>query len=267
MIDAKAFGIELAGIVKTATAPLLARIDELEKRVAEFSVEVEVQTPDPDGVASIVVDRLKADMPEPGLSGADLDRLAGIAAERAEKAAQRAAEAFLATIPAPKDGEDGKGVTVEDVAPLVEAEIAKAVASIPAAKDGVGLAGALIDRDGNLVVTLTNGEAKSLGPVVGRDGVDGKGNDGVDGLGFEDMSFEEKDGRLYAVFRRGEVEKSARIPSMSYRGVWKAVDYLQGDTVTWGGSMFTATKDTSSKPETDDSWKLAVKKGRDGKGS
>ena len=35
MIDAKAFGAELAGIVKAATAPLQARIDALEKALAD----------------------------------------------------------------------------------------------------------------------------------------------------------------------------------------------------------------------------------------
>ncbi|WP_323008937.1 hypothetical protein [Paracoccus sp. (in: a-proteobacteria)] len=35
MIDAKAFGEELAGIVKAATAPLLARIEVLERTLAE----------------------------------------------------------------------------------------------------------------------------------------------------------------------------------------------------------------------------------------
>lgn len=35
MIDAKAFGAELAGIVKAATAPLMARIDALEKALAD----------------------------------------------------------------------------------------------------------------------------------------------------------------------------------------------------------------------------------------
>lgn len=35
MIDAKAFGEELAGIVKAATAPLLARIEVLERALAE----------------------------------------------------------------------------------------------------------------------------------------------------------------------------------------------------------------------------------------
>lgn len=40
-------------------------------------------------------------------------------------------------------------------------------------RDGVGLAGALIDRGGALVVTLTDGTTRELGLVVGKDGEPG----------------------------------------------------------------------------------------------
>ena len=85
----------------------------------------------------------------------------------------------------------------DELATLVNLEVTEAVSQIPApkdgdpgdkgepGKDGVGLAGALIDRDGNLVVTLANGEAKNLGQVVGKDGDPGK--DGTDGIGFESL--------------------------------------------------------------------------------
>jgi hypothetical protein len=84
-----------------------------------------------------------------------------------------------AAVERPKDGRDGKSVSVDDVAPLIAAEVAKAVAAVPVAKDGVGMSGGLIDRDGNLVVTLTDGTVKNLGPVVGKDGAPGvKGDRG-----------------------------------------------------------------------------------------
>lgn len=41
-------------------------------------------------------------------------------------------------------------------------------------RDGVGVAGALIDRSGVLVLTLTDGTTRDLGVVVGKDGADGK---------------------------------------------------------------------------------------------
>jgi hypothetical protein len=37
---------------------------------------------------------------------------------------------------------------------------------------GVGIAGAVIDRVGGLVLTLSDGSTKDLGQVVGRDGID-----------------------------------------------------------------------------------------------
>lgn len=45
-------------------------------------------------------------------------------------------KAAVDAIPRPKDGEDGKSVTAEDVAPLIADEVAKAVKAIPAPKDG-----------------------------------------------------------------------------------------------------------------------------------
>lgn len=51
-----------------------------------------------------------------------------------------------------------------------------------------------------------------------------------------------------------------------YQGVWReGADFLKGDVVTWAGSSFIAQRDTSDKPETTDAWKLATKRGRDGK--
>jgi hypothetical protein len=50
-----------------------------------------------------------------------------------------------------------------------------------------------------------------------------------------------------------------------YRGVFQeGDDYPRGCATTWGGSMWFAVRDTSAKPGTDDSWVLAVKRGRDG---
>jgi hypothetical protein len=64
---------------------------------------------------------------------------------------------------------DGKSITPADVAPMIMTAVNDAVAGLPPAKDGIGLAGALIGRDGDLVVTLTDGSVRALGPVVGRD--------------------------------------------------------------------------------------------------
>ena len=47
-------------------------------------------------------------------------------------------------------------------------------------KDGIGITEALINKDGELIIVLSNGTTKNLGNVIGKDGVDGK--DGEDGL-------------------------------------------------------------------------------------
>ncbi len=135
-------------------------------------------------------------------------------------------------------------------------------------RDGVGLAGALIDRDGDLVVTLTDGNSKKLGVVVGKDGAPGK--DGNDGFGLEDFSASSPDdGRTITLaFARGDLVKTYDIKTaiQIYQSIWREGDYLKGDSVTFGGSQWIALKDTATKPDTPNSdWRLAVKRGRDGK--
>ena len=189
-----------------------------------------------------------------------LDKAVELICEDAEKAISEA----VAAIPVPKDGDNGTSVTVDDVRPLIEAGIDKAVKQIPPPKDGVGMAGAMIDRDGNLVITMTNGEVKELGPVVG--------GPGVDGIGFDDLSVEHDGERTVSlVFTKGERVKrfDLSLPVVIDRGVYKPdLDIRSGDGVTWGGSYWIAQKDApAGRPgePSSDGWRLAVKKGRDGK--
>jgi hypothetical protein len=145
---------------------------------------------------------------------------------------------------------------------------------------GVGLAGALIDRSGVLVLTLSDGTTRDLGPVVGKDGTNGQdgadglpgepGKDGADGFGLDDFDCQPVDERtIKLMFTRGETCHSYELefPVTIYRDVFKAGEtYARGDAVTWGGSLWIAQKETDAKPDSPESgWKLAVKKGRDGK--
>ncbi len=135
------------------------------------------------------------------------------------------------------------------------------------AASSVGVASALIDREGNLVLTFSNGEIKSLGIVVGRDGETIKG---ADGLGFDDLSEElADDGRtIIRRYMRGDEVKEFRhtFPVVLDRGVYKAEqEYVAGDGVTWAGSFWIAQKDTSEKPGDGEGWRLAVKSGRAGR--
>lgn len=176
---------------------------------------------------------------------------------------------------------NGKAFGLEMVA-LVKDHLARAVSpltdrlsalerrldALPTAKDGVGVAGAMIDRVGNLVLTLTDGTTRELGLVVGKDAEPAR--DGADGFGFEDMEEElADDGRtIVRRYRRGDEVKEFR-HSMAVvldRGVYKAgQEYEPGDAVTFGGSLWIAQAKTTEKPEGGDAWRLAVKKGRDGK--
>ena len=78
------------------------------------------------------------------------------------------------------------------------------------------------------------------------------------------------DGRTVVLaFMRGEIVKRFEIalPAMVYRGVYEAGRlYAPGDSVTFGGSSWVCNAPTDAKPgETEKTWTLAVKRGRDGK--
>ncbi len=177
----------------------------------------------------------------------------------------------VGAIPAPKDGES---VTVDDVRPLIDEAASKAVSAIPTpkdgapGKDGVGAAGAMIDRAGNLVMTFTDGTTRELGLVAGKDGAPGK--NGRDGFSLSDFDADLlPDGRTVLLsFEQGDTKHSIELgfPVVLDRGVFKdGQAYETGDGVTWGGSFWIAQEDTDAKPDSGKGWRLAVKKGRDGK--
>jgi integrin beta 3 len=125
-------------------------------------------------------------------------------------------------------------------------------------KDGAGVAGATINRDGELLLTMSDGRLVKLGRV-----------DGHDGLGFDDLAVD-CDGERTVTFRfaQGERVKEFPIvfPVVLDRGVYRAEEqYAKGDAVSFGGSQWIAQEATTDKPETGAAWRLAVKRGRDGK--
>lgn len=148
----------------------------------------------------------------------------------------------------------------EAIAPLLER--IKELEARPMPVDGVGLAGAMIDRDGALVVTLTNGEIKTLGPVVGKDGKDGVSLDS-----FE-MSYmpEAHEVSLKAVC--GQRTQETRYPAGGIRpaGYWReGTKAKAGEAWVHDGSTWYAIKDCASTPSTkDDNWIIGARKGRDG---
>jgi len=188
-------------------------------------------------------------------------------------------EKRVSELPKPKDGLPGRdGVSVDpaEVQRMVSAAVERAVSAIPVprdgvdgkdGKDGVGLAGAIIDRAGELVITLTNGETRNLGPVVGKDGAPGK--DGADGVGFDDLEASYDGEKTVTLkFTKGERVKefAFTLPVVIDRGIYtEGKTYSAGDGATWGGSFWIAQKETTAKPGEGGDWRLAVKKGRDGR--
>ncbi len=190
-----------------------------------------------------------------------------------------------------KDGIDGRSVSIDDVTPLIKDAVAASFAVMPvpkdgapgrdgidgragvdgkdgvSGKDGVGLAGALIDRAGELNLTLTDGTVVKLGVVAGRDGDCGK--DGADGLGFDDIEIID-DGMSFTFrLQRGDHVKEWELskPSLAdmYKGIWREGPFKRGSVVTWAGSLWLAKADTEAKPETNEDWVLVTKRGRDGR--
>lgn len=93
--------------------------------------------------------------------------------------------------PAGRDGVDGRnGIDGKDGAPGLAGKDGrdgldgKAGPDGLNGKDGVGVAGALLTKDGALVLTLSDGSVRELGLVRGEPGLDGK--DGAPGLNGKD---------------------------------------------------------------------------------
>jgi hypothetical protein len=185
----------------------------------------------------------------------------------------------IEAIPKPQDGHS---VTLEEIEPLVQSLIMKSVEALPRAKDGISVVDALVNRDGRLVQTFSDGSTKDVGVVVGRD-YDStemarmiaeevakipRPKDGRDGT-LENVKSVQLDERTWGwQFKDGTpVEGDPIVLDHPLdRGVWRPeLIYVKGDGVSFGGSFFIAQRDDPGKPEVGDGWRLAVKRGRDGK--
>ncbi|MDF3606326.1 hypothetical protein PE067_09360 [Paracoccus sp. DMF-8] len=295
MIDPQKFGAELAGIVKAATAPILSRIEAMERRIEALPVPRDGKDADAAAIAALVRAEVKA----------DLDAIKGLILEQPElpdipALIEVAVDEAVKALPVAKYGEPGASVTVVDVLPALQEQVKAYLDATPVPQDGKdgrdgadgapgkdGAPGAAGEpgRDGldvkdlfradggRLVAVMSDGTTKDLGVFVGSDGADGApgqdGKDGSDGLGFEDLDFVTDDhGRVTARFQRGDLVKSVRLPGIVDRGPFKAGEaYEKGDAVSYGGSLWIAQAGTSAKPDGGDGWRLAVKKGRDGRGA
>lgn len=253
MIDPVEFGKQIGALIRDATAPLLARIEELEKRQPEKGERGADGAPgrDADPVdADAIVDDVLARL----LGG---DRLKTLVDVQTGAAVQ---EYFDANpVQHGRDGADG--------APGPQGEKGEPG---PAGHDGVGLADALIDREGNLVLTMTDGRAKQLGAVVGADGARGQdGRDGTDGLSFDSASGAYDAERGFVITLTGASRSTELVlPYMVHRGFWReGMGAKAGQSTTHDGALWIAKRDTAAKPclENPEDWILAARKGRDGR--
>ena len=88
--------------------------------------------------------------------------------------------------------------------------------------------------------------------------------DGKDALPVEDIEIKQE-GRLVTI-KLGTVERTIKLDTVLDQGVWRDGDYEKGDAVTYGGSLWIAqVDDPKDAPGTSKDWRLAVKKGRDGR--
>ncbi len=174
-------------------------------------------------------------------------------------------------------------ISSEELMSLVELRVKEEVARLPVAKDGepgrkgdigdkgdpgdkgdkgdkgddgVGIAGALIDRNGDLIITTSKGQAITLGKVIGRDGAD-----------FTEISFDYDGERTFTIKGNG-AELVKRVPIPLDRGYWRpGMACEKSDIVTEGGNAWIALRDTKVKPGVDakEDWRLFARKGRDGR--
>lgn len=132
-----------------------------------------------------------------------------------------------------------------------------------------------------------SGDRGEIGPQ-GAPGNDGhKGEPGRDGRDASDLSvlrsyiLEHVSAEITGIFNKATVtsvdggrtliatfgdqvhEIKTAIPLDA--GVWAERTFAAGDTVSHGGSLFIAQVETSAKPGKSDDWRLAVKRGNDGR--
>lgn len=245
---------------------LAARVKGLEDR----PVEVQTITFDRAEIKAIVDEAVAGlELKEPG----DLDdRIKAVVDEHVRSAvaaipqpevpdvAEMVAKA-VAAIPVPENGKDADPAELQAVKEAV-AELRgwKDAVRIPEAihgKDGRSIVSARINDDGEMVLKYSDGDTQNLGRI--------KGQDGKDAFEIEALAVEYDGERSFSIGWPDGRKAVFELPVPIYRGVWKEGAYKRGDTVTWGGSQFTAVRDTDAKPEMDGSWQLSVKRGRDGR--
>ncbi len=198
-----------------------------------------------------------------------------------------AVRSMIEALPVPKDGKDGtNGKDGKDAEPAQPGAKGDPGEKGDPGIDGLSVKDALIDRDGHLVLCLSDGTTKMLGVVVGHDGATGavgekgdKGLDGTNGINGKDGTLEQL--KMVRLDERtvqfclndgtpvegGTIVLNHPVFQDTYRD---DVAYKAGDLVQWDGSGYIALIDAppmkpgSGTPDLT-GWRLWIKKGRDGR--
>lgn len=286
------FGQALAEMRDSFSKNLQAQREEYEEKLSRLAKQVEeisnAPAPDVESMVKAEIAKLPAQAaPElPDVATMVSEAVAAIPAPRDGKSVtpedvqpmiQELVRNAVAEIPTPKDGKDFDPSMLKQ---LVEQAVSDAVSTMPAAepgKDGADGRDALaleilpfIDEEKSYprgsYATHNGGLWRAYEKTHGMRGweclVDGVA--GIDIQQSEQRCFTLKVNRTSGTSET----KSFDVPVMIYQGVFKSgQEYLPGDTVTWGGSLWHCDEQTQDKPGEAGSkgWTLAAKRGRDGR--
>lgn len=247
MVDPVEFGKQMAAIVREATAPLLARIAELEKSLAGIVI------PDVEQVARAAADMI----PAPA-------EMEPVTVESLRPVIEAAVDDAVKSIPTPEVGkEEAMGELKAHLADLVKH------VQLPTPPSVDEVAAVFERRFSDLTLSWERQARDTFEKAADRIPVP---KDGKDALPLEsfDLSLGDDDRTVTVKMQAGEtvVEKSIRLATVLDRGQFKAGEaYERGDGVSHGSSFWIAQKDNpDGVPGMGKSdWRLAVKKGRDGK--
>lgn len=208
-----------------------------------------------------------------------------------KQAVEEAVSEAVAAIPVPQDG---KSVTTEDVQPMIQELVSASMPELPDVKSMVNEAIAALPaaepgKDGEngrdalsleILPFIDEGKSYPRGSYATHNGGLWRAYEKTHGIrgweclvdGVADIDIKQSEQRCFTLTVKrtsGASEtKSFDVPVMIYQGVFKSgQEYLPGDTVTWGGSLWHCDEQTQDKPGEAGSkgWTLAAKRGRDGR--
>ncbi|EEK2666409.1 phage gp6-like head-tail connector protein [Salmonella enterica subsp. enterica serovar Montevideo] len=208
-----------------------------------------------------------------------------------KQAVEEAVSEAVAAIPVPQDG---KSVTTEDVQPMIQELVSASMPELPDVKSLVNEAIAALPaaepgKDGEngrdalsleILPFIDEGKSYPRGSYATHNGGLWRAYEKTHGMrgweclvdGVAGIDIQQSERRCFTLTvnrTSGASEtKSFDVPVMIYQGVFKSgQEYLPGDTVTWGGSLWHCDEQTQDKPGETGSkgWTLAAKRGRDGR--